>query len=250
MIVRRLPIAGGLAALAITAAPAPGSAQAPRYVLSQLDSARFTESAHSSIAAQAGTAERRRTVQRLAQYSFSLRGDTLLATSDTMHLSEDAGGVITEVDMDAVTGALWALRLSPEGVAAVVDAPVVPRSIADVSDVGTAMDDFFPAAPPLLAAGAHASDSSARAWTRLADSGGVQRYHYTARHNDLHRISSSDSVRIESSEDATESGDVAWDIRRGPVAWSRHIETTVTTKFSGRTVRAVVDQQLVVRRLR
>jgi hypothetical protein len=250
MTARRLPIACGLAALAIGAAPGQGAAQAPRYSLQQLDSAQFAETVHSKIVSQAGTAERHRTVQRMAQYSFTLRGDTLVATSDTVQLSEDAEGVVTDVDVDAVIGARWALQLDPHGAATVFDAPVVPRSIADVSDISTAMDDFFPALPLPLAVGARAADSSGRVWNRLADSAGVQRYHYAAKRDDMHRISSSDSVRVESAEVATETADVAWDARRGPVAWSRHIQTTVTSHFSGRTVRADVDQQIAVRRIR
>jgi hypothetical protein len=131
----------------------------------------------------------------------------------------------------------------------VLDAPVVPRSVADVSDLGTAMDDFFPPSPPRVGIDAFPVDSTGRQWHRLADSAGVQRYHYSGTRNDAHRISSSDSVRVESTEAASETGDLAWDPQRGPLGWTRQILTTVTTRFAGRTVRAKVEQQVAVRRI-
>ena len=235
--------------LAALALPGVLAGQIPRYDVRHLDSAVFVERVHSEITTQSGTAERHRSVNRMVQYSLAGHADTVVATSDTVSLNENADGVVTDVDVDAVTGARWAFLLDAHGTATMLDSPVVPRSVADVSDLGTAMDDFFPPSPPRVGVDAYPVDSSGRQWHRLADSAGTERYHYSGTRNDANRISSSDSVRVESTTAVTESADFAWDPQRGPLAWNRQILTVVTTHFAGRTVRANVEQRVVVRRI-
>jgi hypothetical protein len=235
---------------AVVAWPGAMAAQLPRYDVARLHGAVFAEQVHSDIATQAGTAERHRTVNRTVQYTLATRADTVVATSDSVSLSENADGVRTEVDVDAVTGARWTFLLDAHGASTLLDGPVVPRSVADVSDIGTAMDDFFPPSPPRVGVDAFPKDSAGWQWHRLADSAGVERYHYAGTRHDSHQISSSDSVRVESTSVASETADFAWDPQRGPLAWSRQILTTVSTHFAGRTVRAKVEQQIMVRRIR
>jgi len=215
-------------------------------IAERIAGARFTERVQSEIITQAGASERHRTVIRMAGFGVVARGDTLVVTTDTVALTESVDGTRTAIDVDAVIGARWKLLLDTRGVAAIIDRPFVPPTIADVSDVGTAMDDFFPPAPPKLALGAVITDSAGRKWRRMSDSVGVERYHFTATRRGTTR-NASDSVTVETSQDASENTDLAWDPRRGPLAWTRSILMTVTTRFAGRTVRAQVDQRIIVR---
>jgi hypothetical protein len=225
------------------------AAQSAQYPLNLAD-ATFVEQVHSDVTTQAGTAELHRTIVRMARYSTATRTDTLVVTADSLHLDETAGNIHRPIDVDAVIGGRWKLVASGPGKTRVVDTPFVPGEVADVSDLGSAMDDFFPVAPPALAPGAQSTDTSQRVWRRLADSAREQRYHWSERrHGDSTSIGS-DSVLVHAVVDTHEEGDLAWSAVRGPLAWARRIQTLVTSRFAGRTVRANVDQRIVVARTR
>jgi hypothetical protein len=219
--------------------------QAPRYELRTLNGARFAEHLQSEVTAQSGSAERGRVVVRNAQFAMVARGDTLLVTADTVDLHETADGLTRTVDVDAVIGGRWKVILDAGGHADVSVQPFVPGEISDVSDLAIAMDDFFPPAPVT----SPRTGAPLRNWARRADSGGVARYHWTAqRHADSSYVAA-DSVPVRATLDVSEDGDLAWDPARGPVAWTRRVETTAVTRFAGRTNRAIIKQQIVVRRL-
>jgi hypothetical protein len=215
-----------------------------------LDHAVFGEQVRSDVVTATGTADRHRVVVQTARYAMVARHDTLMVTADTLALSETSDNVPSTVDVDAVIGGRWLLTFDAHGTAATVDRPFVPQEILDVSDLGRAMDDFFPPTPPPgLAVNARVADLAHRTWRRLADSAGEQRYSWTVpRHADSSYVTP-DSVAISVSTDLNETGVAAWHPTRGPVAWSRRLETTATTRFAGRTLRAVVDQRIIVRRV-
>jgi len=217
------------------------------YSPARLDRAVFAESVHSSITTQSGAAELHRIVTRTAQYSVMARADSLVVTADTVSLSEEANGVPRNIDVDAVIGARWRFVLSPSGAVDVSDAPVVPRSIADVSDIGTAMEDFFPPAPPRLGAKGSTTDTAGRKWQRLADSAGLQRYHFSGMRR-ITRTTNGDGVAVVSDENGSEVTNIVWDVLRGPISFSRNLVTIVTSRFAGQTVRAQVEQRIEVRR--
>jgi len=188
---------------------------APHYEAGSLTGTRFVEHVQSEIITQAGPAERHRTVVRSAGFVITARGDTLVVTTDTVALTESISGERSTSDVDAVIGARWKLLLSSRGVPAIIERPFVPPTISDVSDIGTAMDDFFPPSPPNLANGAATTDSAGRKWRRVADSAGMQRYRFSAtRRSNTRDIG--DSVTVESSQDAAENTNLAWDALRGP----------------------------------
>lgn len=226
-----------------------GAAQSPGYPLN-LVGATFVERVNSDVTTQSGTAELHRNIVRWAKYSTAARTDTLVVTADSLQLDETVDNTHRAVDVDAVIGGRWKLVASGPGKTAVIDAPFVPGDVADVSDLTSAMDDFFPMAPPALAPGAHSADSSQRVWRRLADSAREQRYHWSERrHGDSTSIGT-DSVIVHAVVDTHEEGDLAWSATRGPLAWMRRIQTMVTSRFAGRTVRANVEQRVMVARTR
>ena len=230
--------------------PLGGQGAVPRYDARSLNGATFLEQVHTDVTTQSRSAERRRMVVRTAQFGVVARGDTLVVTADTLDLRETADGVEQAIDVDAVIGGRWKLLLGGRGDATVLTQPFVPGEIGDVSDVAIAMADFFPPAPAILAAGKEGSEPPERAWRRMADSAGLARYHWSQqRHRDSSYVAA-DSMPVQASVDTKEDGDLAWDVARGPVAWSRRIATTATSRFAGRTNRAVIDQRIVVRRVR
>jgi hypothetical protein len=220
-----------------------------RYPLN-LAGATFLEQVHSDVVTQSGSAERHRIIVRVARYTTATRADTLVVTADSLRLDETADNAHLLIDVDAVIGGRWKLIAGAPGLAAVVDAPFVPGAVADVSNLSSAMDDFFPIPPPALAPGAQSADSSQRVWRRLADSAREQRYRWSERrHSDSTSIGA-DSIPVQAVVDTHEDGNVAWSLARGPLAWTRHIQTTVMSHFAGRTVRATVDQRIAVVRTR
>lgn len=219
------------------------AAQAP--LVPSLDGAVFVERVRTDVSSRAGLGERHRVIDRYARYQVALRGDTLVVTADSVDLAETADGVRRVVDVDAVVGGRWKLVSGERTALRVVDRPVTTTDIADVSDVAAAMDDFLPAPPPELAVLAQTTDSNGRAWRRLADSAGTRRYRWS-RHGrgdpstGLSDLGAGVSSTIETSEDVS----LAWSA--GPRSWNRHIQSTVTTLVGTRTVRASIDQRIVV----
>lgn len=221
---------------------------APRYELRRLDGAAFVETVHTDVTTLSGLAERHRLVLRTSQFGTMVRGDTLVVTADTVDLRETAERGQQLIDVDAVIGARWKLTLDAHGDATVDTEPFVPGEVGDVSDMAIAMRDFFPPIPPVLAIGKQATDTVGRVWRRLADSAGRSRYHWSAQQHRDSSYVAADSVAVQASLDTQDESDVAWDLARGPVAWSRRIETTATSRFAGKTNRAAIDQRIVVRR--
>jgi hypothetical protein len=227
-----------------------GAQSPPGYAVHGLDGAVFVEQVRSEVTTQTGSAERRRTMTRAARYAVSTHADTLVVTADSLRLDETADGARHAIDVDAVIGGRWELLVDARGLTTVVEAPFVPGTVADVSDLSSAMDDFFPAAPPMIAPRAQVTDSSHRAWHRLADSAATQRFHWAAQRPSDTTYNGPDGIEVHSAGNTHEEGDVVWSVQHGPVGWTRHIQTTVTSRFAGRTVRATVDQRIVVSRLR
>jgi hypothetical protein len=242
----------GIAALRLVVIPLVlwgGEAQSSQYPLN-LSGATFVEQVRSDVTSQSGTAELHRTIVRLARYSTAMRTDTLVVTADSLRLDETSDNAHRVIDVDPVIGGRWKLVANGPGKTIVVDAPFVPGEVADVSDLGSAMDDFFPMAPPALAPGAQSTDSSQRVWRRLADSAAEQRYHWSERRRGDSTSIGADSIIVHAVVETREEGDLAWNAARGPVAWMRHIQTMVTSRFARHTVRANVDQRIVVARTR
>lgn len=242
---------GRLAASVLAlAAPLAAAGQAgPRYDARRLHDAAFLEQVHTDVTTQTGTAERERRVLRIARFGIVVRGDTMVVTADSLDLRETADGVERTIDVDAVIGGRWKLMLNGDGHATVLTRPFVPGDVGDVSDLAIAMDDFFPPAPS-PATGKPPIGGLERSWHRRDDSAGVMRYHWSEqRHRDSSYVAT-DSVAVRAAVDTREDGDVAWDVARGPVAWNRRVETTATSRFAGRTTRAVVAQRIAVRRIR
>lgn len=229
----------------------PGVAQASvaqAYAAPALDGASFIEQVRSEVTTQSGGSELHRSILRWAQYHMTAHGDTVVVTADSLSLRQATDGISRIMDVDAVIGGRWRLTIDLAGRTTVFDRPFVPGDLADVSDVGRAMDDFFPVAPRAMAPGSAFVDALHRSWHRLADSAGRQRYRWSGDQGGDSSYVTADSVLVHAVTSVHEDGTAAWAMAGGPVGWTRHIQTTVTSNFAGRTVRALVDQQIQVRR--
>lgn len=220
------------------------------YPVRALDGATFVESIRTDAITRVAGAEHRRFVRRDSRFSVLLQGDTLVVSADSVALGETADGRNRAMDTDGFVGGRFRLRLDPAGRATLIERPFVPDDIGEVSDLGRAMDDFFPPLPPEMAVGAGRTDSAGREWRRIADSSGIRRFRWTH-----HRVREGteqvgDSVPAAISESTQEANALAWSARRGPLSWRRRIASDVTTRLRGQTIRASVVQRIDVVRAR
>jgi hypothetical protein len=223
---------------------------APGYPVAALDGAHFVETIRTEALTKVGTAELRRLVARDSRFSVTLHGDTLLVSADSVSLTEVADGHSRTIDTDGFVGGRYRLGLDAAGVATIWQRPFIPDDIADVSDLSRAMDDFFPPLPPAMAPGDAASDAAGRRWQRLADSSGSQRFRWSAQVSRDTAQVANDTVAVLIEESTHEESALAWSSSRGPLAWTRQIESNVSTRLRGRTIRATINQKIDVRRSR
>jgi hypothetical protein len=220
------------------------------YPVRALNGAVFSEEIRTEALTRVETAERRRVLRRDTRFGITVRGDTVIVSADSVALSELADGTSRTLDTDGFTGGRYRLTLDASGRATLWLRPFVPDDIAEVSDLGRAMDDFFPLLPPDILPSGTDSTRDDREWRRLADSGGVQRFRWTEHREREATQSVADSVSAQIVESTRDEGTLAWSVTRGPLAWTRHIASDVTTRLRGRTIRATVVQQIEVRRVR
>lgn len=227
-----------------------GALVMPGYPVRVLDGAQFTESIRSEVNTRVATAASRRLVARDARFVVHLRGDTVVVSADSLSLSELADGQQRTLDTDGFVGGRFYLLLDSLGTAQLLERPFVPDDLMEVSDVARAMDDFFPPLPPALAPGGTTADSAGRRWHRLADSAGVQRFRWTVEreHEGAERVADSVAARV--SESVQETSALSWSPLRGPLRWSRRIESELTSRLRGQTIRASVVQRIDVSRTR
>lgn len=227
-----------------------GALLTPGYPVRALDGAVFSEQIRTEALTRIETTERRRVLLRDASFGITLHGDTVIVSAESVALSELADGTSRTLDTDGFTGGRFRLALDATGRATLWQRPFVPEDIAEVSDLGRAMDDFFPLLPPEIVPAATDSAREGREWRRLSDSSGVQRFRWSEQRAHEGTQSVADSVPAHLVESTRDEGALAWSVTRGPLAWTRRISSDVTTRLRGRTIRATVVQHIEVRRTR
>jgi len=223
---------------------------APHYNTTSLAGTSFIEQVTSTVVSRSGGSERKRAISRTARFGVGVSGDTIVVSGDSLALSESVGGVDRTLDASGFLGGRWRLFLSNGGLPRIHHRPFVPDDLTEVSDVAAAMDDFFPRTPPVLAVNTSATDTANIRWDRLADSAGSQRYRWnlTRQYEGVRTVA--DTVPLQVHEVTRESGTLAWNPAGAPLTWSRTIHSEVTSAIRGRTVQAVVDQRIVVQRVK
>lgn len=221
----------------------------PQYRPATLSSTSFLEVIATSVVSRSGGAEVRRSISRSARYGVRRAADTVIVSADSLDLSESSGDATRRLDAGGFLGGQWKLFLDARGAVRVLTRPFVPDAMAEVSDVGAAMDDFFPRLPMALAVGGSATDSAGMHWSRLADSSGLSRYQWSVTRQHAGTRTVADTVPLRANETTRESGTLGWDPVGVPRAWTRVIHTELTSTIRGRTVQGVIDQRIMVRRV-
>lgn len=232
-----------IALLALTAAGAARSQQPAgtiqfRYVPAQLDCATYAERSRARLEAETGARRRRETLLRDGVLRFRARpaneAIALEAWYDSLALSRESPEAKLVPDTDGLLGGRFRGTLSTSGRYQVQARPFVPDEVAEVADVGAALDDLLPPLPTrALAVGQEWSDGHGLELRRIADSTAdrrlIQRLVMHARSRSGTASIKGDTTQLSATEVTTEDGEIDWDQERGLLRRGRHIvvETTV-----------------------
>ena len=199
-----------------------------------------------TVTTQTGMSESGRFIVRDLDLQASRRADTLVIQSIATRLEETTDGRTVSHDTDAFTGGRWKLLADSAGVWRVVARPFVPEVLREVSDLGAALNDFFPA-PPTLGPDARLRTDHGVSWQRLTDSAGHARYRWQIDQTVDDEQLVADSVPMRVRETRREQGSAIAD-DRGWLAWQRRIDSESRTTLRGLAVLGVVEHRITVER--
>ena len=231
-------------AVLVLITPRAGPAQQPvatqpfRYTAAQLDCATFLDRSRARLEAETGGRRRRETLVRsgVLRVRAHPAGEEVAieAWYDSLAGSPESPETTLVPDTDGLIGGRFRGTLSPSGRYRVVARPFVPDEVAEVADVGGALEDLLPPLP-------HGAPAVAQSWSdgaglelrRLADSAAngraIQRLALRLRTRTDTASIRGDTTRLPAAEVSTEEGQVDWDPERGLLRRTRHIviETSV-----------------------
>ncbi len=229
-------------ACAVAAPPASSQTAPPsvtlRFTAAQLACATFHETSRGRLETQTGGRLRRETLTRDGVLQVRAKpagsGLALEAWYDSLALTRESPETKLSPDTDGLLGGRYRGRLDPTGGYTAEARPFVPDEVAEVADVGRALDDLLPLLPPAaLAVGSRWSNGSGVELYRLPDSVAerrvIQRLELSAR-TEVHRASvRGDTGSIAVRQVTVEHGRLDWDARAGLLRRVRHlvVETSV-----------------------
>jgi hypothetical protein len=237
-------------------AQGPQMAVAVRYSATQLNCARFLESAESSIQTQFGGRSREQTSGRRGVWRFRATSSdnevVLEGWLDSLALWRRSAETTVSPDTDGLVGGRYRGSLSGAGAYVSRTRPFIPDEVGEVAGMGTALDDFFPPLPQRpLAPGQAWKDSPGVTIRRMPDSAvsGVPLYRFElqARREARSAEVEGDTVPIKLRQISQERGTFVWHPRLGLLRRERLIviETTVPPGRSvRRPVRSRIEQRI------
>jgi len=240
-------------ALAGIALPTSGFAQQRlEYNASQLNCARFLETVQASILTASAGRVREQTTGRTAVWQFraepAIQQVKLEGWLDSLELWRKSNEGTIRPDTDGLLGGRYRGLLSGAGSFQRQVTPFVPEEVAEVADMGRALDDFFPPLPQAaIRAGQAWTDSSGLTVRRLADSSmsgvALYRFELESRHRSRTARTSGDSAGLSLRQVAVERGRFVWHPLVGLLSRERRIvvETAVP---AGRTIRQPVNARI------
>jgi hypothetical protein len=253
-----------LAVLALVAHAAPAAAQAAfqfRYTPEQWRCVSLQERSRAVLEAETGLRRRRETLSRDGLWRVrGPRGGRDMAIEawyDSLALSRQSPEGTLAPDTEGLLGGRYRGTLSPSGRYAAAARPFVPDEVAEVSDLGAAMDDLLPPLPPTaLAVGERWSDGAGLELRRLPDSVAgtrlVQRLTLRSRtETDRARVRG-DTTAIAARQVTVEAGQVDWDATKGFLRRTRHLVVETSVPAGGRVrapLRSRLEQDVVVERV-
>lgn len=256
------------AALAAVFAAGNGVSQTPapppavfRYTAAQLACAAFQEHSRATLDAQTGTRQRHETLLRdgLLRLTARSAGDALAleAWYDSLALSRESPEGKLVPDTDGLLGGRYRGTLTPSGRYSAEARPFVPDEVAEVADLGGAMDDLLPPLPPIaLAVGQRWSDGGSLELRRLPDSLSgrrvVRRLALQSRTQSDKATIRGDTSSIAARQVTVEDGQVDWDPGRGVLRRVRRLVVETSVPAGGplkQPLRSRLEQEITLRRV-
>jgi hypothetical protein len=257
------------AVMAAAAAALPGlsgaqSAHPPaefRYTAAQLQCTRFEEISHGRVVVESAGRRRQETVGRLGRWSLRARDTTagiaLEAWYDSLSVWREGPSGKSVPDTDGLLGGRYRGVLTPAGGYSTVARPFIPDEVAEVAELGGALQDLLPALPTApLEVGQRWGDSIGLELRRLPDSGVagglVHRLRVRSRTEAEAAPIRGDTLSVPAHQVTLEVGQLAWNPRVGLVRWVRHIVVESTIPAGGpipQSVRSSLEQDVTLSRL-
>ena len=249
---------------AILAAPL-AAQQAPpaadfRYAAPQLACVTFHESSRGRLETQTGTRLRREMLTRSGLLRIHARpagpAVAIEAWYDSLALTRASPEGTLAPDTDGLLGGRYRGRLSSSGRYVPEARPFVPDEVAEVADLGGALDDLLPPLPSRpLAVGEAWTDSAGLELRRLPDSLAgrrvIQRLELRSRTEARRASIRGDTASIAARQVVVENGQVEWDARAGLLRRTRHLVVETSVPAGGpvaRPVRTRLEQDVLLRR--
>ena len=228
------------------------------YAANQLNCARFLEIGQSKILTEAGGRIRNQTSARRGRWQFRAAASsadvTIVGWLDSLVLSRSSPETTITPDTDGLLGGRYRGTLSRTGVYTSKVRPFVPDEVAELAEMGGALDDFFPALPSrMLKPGEEWADSSGLTIRRLADSAlsGVPLFRFALESRRESRVAPTpaDTLPLKLRQETEERGEFVWHPLLGLIRRDRRIvvETTVPPSRTVRqAVRSKVEQRITL----
>jgi hypothetical protein len=254
-------------AAAVAALPGLSAAhfiQAPaefRYTPAQLQCAHFEETSRGRVVVETAGRRRQETVGRAGRWSVraggAASGIALEAWYDSLSVWREGPAGKSIPDTDGLLGGRYRGVLTPAGRYSAVTRPFVPDEVAEVVELGGALEDLLPPLPTApLDVGQSWSDSTGLELRRLPDSGAaggvVHRLRLRGRTETQLAPVGGDTLSVPAHQVTLEEGQVDWMPRVGLLRWARHIVVESTIPAGGpvpQAVRSRLEQDVTLSRL-
>jgi hypothetical protein len=257
------------AVLAAAVAALPGlsgahSAHPPaefRYTATQLQCARFEEISRGRVVVESAGRRRQETVGRFGRWSFRARdtaaGIALEAWYDSLSVWREGPSGKNIPDTDGLLGGRYRGVLTSAGHYSALARPFIPDEVAEVAELGGALEDLLPPLPTgPLEVGQRWGDSTGLELRRLPDSGAtggvVHRLRLRDRTEAQLAAVRGDTLSLPAHQVTMEEGQLDWTPRIGLVRWARHIVVESTIPAGGpipQAVRSRLEQDVTLSRL-
>jgi hypothetical protein len=233
----------------------------PSYHPLQLDCARYRQQVRTEIQLESTRQRSRETTGRdgVLTVRAAARDSALVleAWFDTLAVWREGSGERLEPETDGVIGGRFKGVLTRLGGFTSLDRPFVPDDVAQVADVGDALEELLPPLPAVaLLPGAAWKDESGGVFSRIPDGSNqgrrVERYRLIRRSEREESRWLPDSTEVRATRRQSEAGVFEWSGELGPLRWEREITVEVSVPAGGavkQAFRSRILQQVVVERV-
>ena len=232
-----------------------------RYTAAQLQCARFQEISRGRLRVESAGRRRQETVGRSGRWNLrardSVAGIALEGWYDSLSVWREGPAGKSIPDTDGLLGGRYRGLLTPEGRYSAGARPFIPDEVAEVVELGGALEDLLPPLPSApLEVGQRWEDSTGVELRRLPDSVAagavVHRLHLRARAETQVASVRGDTLSIPAHQVTIEEGQLDWAPRIGLVRRVRHIVVESTIPAGGpvpRAVRSRLEQDVRLSRI-